>query len=183
KTKNQLMIIIRVDEKQVRAMEKRFRILGHKLIRNKSTKTTLYTLNVKGVIAIKLDNYKPNYWLQYFPDDVLKRIIFFQTYENLPRQPIIATPSPFVGGIDNGGAMIYVYISKGNNDDLIRYLKFEQQTNQRIVLVVETLGQLRTMEEYIKKLRVRVVIENDLLKNENIDTNIFYTYKDGKLIR
>lgn len=182
--KNQLKRLFRLKEYQLRGMSRSFKILKHKIVKNKEIVTEVYTLNQKGALLLELEDYKKNYWLEYFPDDVLKRLLYFQVFHFFSNLEIVPTPKPFIGGVKtNNGNMIYIYVAKGNNDDLLRYLKWSKKPGQRLILVVENVNQLKPLELYLDELKVKVVIENDILREKNTKRNIFYTYKDGRLVR
>src|SRR5699024_9613437 len=182
-SKHQLIQLFSLREKQLKSMEKSFKILKHELIKNKEEKTIIYTLNTKGALALGLDNYKVNYWLEYYTNDVLKSLLYFQVYYFFPKLNIKPTPKPFTGGVETKSNMIYVYVVKGNNDDLSRFLKWEKKQVQRLVIVVENPQQLKHLELYLKDLKIRVALEKDLVSGDNTEQNIFYTYKDGRFVR
>src|SRR5699024_5876080 len=169
----QLVDIFGISAGLLKSMEKTHKLIPHTLIKNKNTKTKIYTLGVKGAMAIKLDNYQMNYWVRYVKDDILKKLLFFQMYRHLSDFPIIPVPNPFIGAIENNDALIYVYVMKGNTSDLMRYLKFQSSVHHRIILVAENIQQLKSLELYFKELKVRIALESDLI-NGNTNKNIFY---------
>src|SRR5699024_5921167 len=117
--KNQLMRLFNLRENQLNSMSKAFKIAKHKIVKNKEIVTEVYTLNRKGALLLELEDYKVNYWMEYFPDDVLKRLLYFQVFHFFAKLDIIPTPKPFVGGVKTENEnMVYVYVAKGNNDDL-----------------------------------------------------------------
>src|SRR5699024_8284801 len=182
-TRPQLMKIFYLSYKEVNDLVHNYRIIEHDIIKNDGEPTKIYTLGNKGAMLLEIDSYETNYWFQYTTEDVLKGLLFFQTYLYFPELKVIPTPKPFTGAVQNNDNIIFVYVFKGNPDDLLHYLKFKQQKGHRLILVVENLNQLKPAELFLEDLRVRVVIESELVSNRNINKDIFYAYKDGRLTR
>lgn len=181
--RNQLIRLFRLTKKEINAMEKTHKIIRHEIIKNNSVVTPIYTLGIKGALALELEDYEVNYWVEYFSDDILKCLLFFQVYHFFPKLSVIATPSPFTGAVQNKNNLIYVYVAKGDQDDLMRYLKWQKQSGHRLMLIVENFNQLKPLELYFDELKIRVVLEKDLISETNLKKDIFYQYRDGRLSR
>lgn len=185
-SRKQLIEVFGLSVGLIKSMEKTHKLIPHTFIRNKEKGIRVYTLGIKGAMAIGLDNYEKNYWVRYLREDILKRLIFFQAYQHVSNLEILPTPSPFIGAIQNNDTLIYVYVMKGNPSDLMRYLRWERKEHHRLILVVEHLNELKALELYLENLRVRILLERDLISSRHSNAskeNVFYRYEDGRLIR
>jgi len=178
----QLSRLFSLGAKEIKNMVKTDKIVPHALNRNHNNRIPIYSLGINGAKAINLDVYKENYWVEYKIDEVLKSLLFFQLYHYFPTLNVRPTPNPFVAAVKNNDNLIYVYVVKGDTNDLMRYLKWEKNSNHRLMLVTESISQLKEIELYTKDLKMRVVIEDDLMNREKSDEDIFYIYKDGELV-
>lgn len=181
--KHQMIRLFSLSKKEVEMMEKSHKLVSHEIIRNNDNPTLIYTLGIKGALALELNDYEVNYWVEYKITDVLRSLLFFQVYHFFPKLQVVGTPPPFTGAVKNDENVIYVYVAKGNIDDLLRYLKWQKRTGHRLMLIVENFNQLKPLELYFEELKVRIALEGDLISDTNAGRDIFYYYKDGKLMR
>lgn len=180
--KEQLSQIFRLNRKEIEEMITNNLFIEHKLIRNNEGTMPIITLGYAGALAIKLDNYEENYWFQINETEILRCILFFQLYLHFPHLEVLATPHPFTGSIVNNGSVIYVYVLKDNISDFARYLRWDKKGHHRVVVIIENPEELAQLEMFLNEIELRVVLEEDLFKKD-MSNNIFYRYKDGKMIK
>lgn len=178
----QLFNLFSIKRKEISNMLKTDKLVKHELNKSKEKIIPIYTLGINGAKAIKLDIYEENYWINFDITDVLKRLLFFQLYRRFSTHKVYPAPNPFVSAIENNNNIIYVYVLKGDIGDLLRYLKWELKSYHRIIIVTESVDLLQPLDLYIKDLKLRVVLEKDLINNE-MNEVIFYQYQKGTLIR
>jgi len=178
----QLSRLFSLSNKEIKNMVHTDKIVEHALNRNHNTQIPIYSLGINGAKAIKLSAYKSNYWVELRLEDVLKSLLFFQLYHYFPTLNVKPTPNPFVAAVKNNESLIYVYVLKGDMGDLMRYLKWQKESHHRLILVTESVSQLKEIELYTDNLKMRVVIEGDLMNREKSDEDIFYLFKDGELV-
>lgn len=181
--KNHLNRFFGLNDNYIKNMLITNKIVRHEVVRNNKDTISIYTLGVNGAKIIQLDAYELNYWLRYLTKDVLKVLLFYQVYYYVFNLPIKPTPKPFTGAVESSGNLIYVYVTKGDTDDLLRYLKWSKKADNRIMIMVEQFHQLKELELFLEDIKVRVVLEADIMTNKKTDENIFYTYDNGKLVR
>lgn len=182
--RKQLSRLFQLKPKDIKGMLKTDKIVQHKLTRNDNDNIQIYTLGINGAKALKLDVYEPNYWVEYNIKEVLRMLLFFQLCHYFPSLDIVPTPLPFVSGIENNENVIYVYVLKEDMRDLTRFLKWKGRKRQRVIIVVEKITpQLKQLDLFSDDLLIRVVLEDDLMNIEMREENIFYTYKNGELMK
>lgn len=180
--KKQLSRLFQMNKTDIKNLENSHKIVRHNLKQNNNGIIPIYTLGINGARAINLEVYDVNYWVEYFASDVLKRLLFFQVYNFFPTLRVVPSPEPFISAVQNNNNLIYVYVLKGDVNDLMRFLKWKKM-NHRLILVTEKFEQLKPLELAMDDLKVRVVLEKDLMTEENFNQDIFYYYKDGALVR
>lgn len=180
----QLSRLFSLSSREIDNMKRTFKIMKHKLKRGGSSEIPIYTLGIRGAMALKLDAYESNYWTTYTIEDVMKRLLFFQLYHYFPKLKLLPAPSPFIASLLSNDNIINVYIMKGDAHDLLHYLKWESKTNHRLMLVTESMNHLVELEMFLPKLKVRIALEEDLMNQAEVKGDIFYFYnEEGELVR
>lgn len=180
----QLSRLFSLSTGEVDNMKRTFKIMKHKLKRGESSEISIYTLGIRGAMALKLDAYESNYWTTYTIEDVMKRLLFFQLYHYFPKLKLLPAPSPFIASLLSNDNIINVYIMKGNAHDLLHYLKWESRSNHRLMIVTESMNHLVELEMFLPKLKVRIALEEDLMNQTEVKDDIFYFYdEEGELVR
>ena len=89
-------------------------------------------------------SFPPNYWLHWRPEDVLKRKVFFKLYEVFRdyEPEIVPSPDPFVGAMLIGQKLYHVFVARDDVYDLLLYMKWNRNPEQRIIVVAEKLEYL-----------------------------------------
>src|SRR5699024_6918594 len=126
--KKQLSRLFSLGANEIDNMTRMFKLMKHKLKRGKNYEIPIYTLGIRGAMALKLDAYESNYWTTYTIEDVLKRLLFFQLYHYFPTLKLLPAPSPFIASLLSNDNIINVYIMKGNAHELLHYLKWESSS-------------------------------------------------------
>jgi len=83
----QLSRLFSLSLSEIDNMTRTFKIMEHRLKRGENYEIPIYTLGVRGAMALKLDAYESNYWITYRIEDVMKRLLFFQLYHYFPKCP------------------------------------------------------------------------------------------------
>lgn len=180
----QLSRLFSLSTGEIDNMKRAFKIMKHRLRRGEKYEIPIYTLGIRGAMALKLDAYESNYWTTYTIEDVMRRLLFFQLYHYFPTLKLLPAPSPFVASLLSNDNIINVYIMKGNAHDLLHYLKWESKTNHRLMLVTESMNHLVELEMFLPKIKVRIALEKDLMNQSNVKDDIFYLYnEEGELVR
>lgn len=176
----QLSRLFSLSSREIDNMKRTFKIMKHKLKRGGSSEIPIYTLGIRGAMALKLDAYESNYWTTYTIKDVMKRLLFFQLYHYFPKLKLLPAPSPFVASLLSNDNIINVYIMKGNAHELLHYLKWESNSNHRLMIVAESLNHLSELEMFLPKVKIRVALESDLMNQSSTKDDIFYTFDKEK---
>lgn len=120
----QLFRLFSLDKNRLKRMVAEKKLVRHELKRNIQV-IPIFTLGINGaVIAGLSDCYESNYWVEYKIEDVLKCLLFFQLFKHFAGSKILPTQEPFSGAIDYKGKPIYVYVVRGDVNDLLMYLKW-----------------------------------------------------------
>jgi len=181
----QLFRLFSMDKKRLKRMVMEKKIVRHELIRNKQS-IPIFTLGINGaVIGGMEDSYDSNYWIEYIIEDVLKRLLFFQLYKHFAGSEILPAPEPFSGAMKLERKPIYVYVVRGDVNDLLMYLKWKGKNfNERIIIITESIQHLEPLKIIAETLKLRVVIDVDL-RGEigNYQKLFYYLNESGVFIR
>ncbi|QUW20909.1 hypothetical protein JSQ81_13925 [Sporosarcina sp. Marseille-Q4063] len=171
----QITRLFSLDKKRLKRMAAEKKIVRHEIHRNQQV-VPIYTIGINGAVIAELnDCYESNYWVEYKTEDVLKRLLFFQLFQHFPESKILPTQEPFSGAIQIKGKPIYVYVVRGDVNDLLMYLKWKgKHFNERLIIVTESLRHLQLITEAPKTLRLRVSMDNDLINQYGSLDGIFY---------
>lgn len=171
----QLFRLYSLDKKRLKRMVIEKKIVRHELIRNKHV-IPIFTLGINGAFIMKLaGGYESNYWVEYKTEDALKRLLFFQLFRHFPGSKIIPTQEPFSGEILIQGKPIYVYVLRGDANDLLMYLKWKgKHFNERLIIITESISHLQQLKVNVEKLRVRVAVDMDLREDIGDFQKLFY---------
>jgi hypothetical protein len=71
----------------------------------------------------------------------------------------------------------YVYVTRGNVEDLMIFLKWKS-FSERIIIITETLNYLNPLIAFIKELKVRVITEQELKES----LHKFYHLRENKWV-
>ena len=160
----QLSRLFNLDKKRLIRMVAEKKIVRHEIHRNKQV-IPIYTLGINGAVIAGLnEGYEGNYWVEYKIEDVLKRILFFQLYKHFPESKVLPTQEPFSGAIKFQGKRFYVYVVRGEVNDLLMYFKWSgKKFNERLIIITESIRHLQPFKEIAETLKVRVAVDVDLL--------------------
>lgn len=185
----QMREIFGLDRKRLKTMTLEHKLVRHEMKKDKNA-VTLYTLGANGAIMAGVeDSFKNNYWVAYKTEDILKRILFFQLYKQFQktmlRVSVLPTPKPFIGAIELRGKPFYVYVVRGDTNDLTMFLKWNEQFNERVIVLTETLRHLEPLKWVLSNLPVRIALDCDLLQEQETEhiQNLFYFMEDGQYIK
>lgn len=175
----QLSRLFQLNKKQISKMVYQGKLIRHEIKRNKMI-IPVYTLGSAGITHIIPKNIE-NYWTEYSKEEVLKRLSFFQFYELFPKGIARIAPAqkPFSGAIYVKQTPFFVYVARGNIDDLILFLKYQSFT-ERLMIVVESLEELKPLNLFVNGLKVRATTDEDLKKGFQ---NAFYVPKFNQTTR
>ncbi|KIL74689.1 hypothetical protein [Bacillus badius] len=185
------LIQLGVKRKRIKKMIKDRKIIRHTLLLG-NDEMPVYTLGINGAVIANIEEaYRLNYWLEYKTEDVLKRLVFFKLYERFCFSgadrvllPVLPTPDPFSGAIQFGKTFIYVYVMRGDATDLMTYMKWKGSAFQeRLIIVTESLTHLRGMQPTLEPLKVRIALDEDLMKPFEHIQHMFYLLEDGEFVR
>lgn len=192
----QLLHLFGINKKRLAKMVTEQKIVRHEM-RLGNQVMPIYTLGLNGAMMAGIEEaYKMNYWLEYKTEDVLKRIVFFKLYEHFRKEgegaddeggqgyDILPTPKPFSGAIRFKGKPFYIYVLRGDANDLMMYMKWKGDAfNERLIVVTESLRYLEGLKPILQLLKVRVALDADLLQSVEHVQNLFYFLSDGQFVR
>lgn len=171
----QLSRIFNVDKPAKRKMAHEGKIIPHIIYKEKQP-VPIFTLGPTGAAMISLESYINQYWMEYNVPEVLKRLLYFELYRKFPKAKILPALPPFVGTIRFHDHLYYVYVVRGDINDLLMHLKWKASA-ERMFVVTESLNHLQPLHIYAEDLRVRVTTDDDLKGNFN---NLFYHWASGR---
>jgi len=180
----QLSRLFSLDKKRLKRMVSEKKIVRHEILRNKQI-IPIYSLGINGAVIAGLNEcYESNYWVEYKTEDVLKRLLFFQLHQHFPKSKVLPTQEPFIGGIHFQGRPIYVYVVRGDVNNLLMYLKWsEKHFKERLIIITESIRQLESLKVILKSLKFRVVVDLDLRDNSDEIQKYFYFLDEcGKFV-
>lgn len=171
----QLFRLFSLDKKRLKRMVAEKKIVRHEIHRNKQV-LQVFTLGINGaVIAGLKDSYESNYWVEYKIEDVLKRLLFFQLFQRFPKAKFLPTQEPFSGVIQFEGKPIYVYVVRGDVNDLLMYLKWNGKNfNERLIIITESIKHLQPLKISAAKLKLRIALDMDLRDEVKDLQKLFY---------
>lgn len=171
----QLFRLFSLDKKRIKRMVAEKKIVRHEIHRNKQV-LQVFTLGINGAVIAGLnDSYESNYWVEYKTEDVLKRLLFFQLLQHFPKAKILPTQEPFSGVIQFQGKPIYVYVVRGDVNDLLMYLKWNGKNfNERLIIIAETIKHLQPLKVSAATLKLRVALDEDLRDEVKDLQKLFY---------
>src|SRR5690606_39126517 len=104
-------------------------------------------------------------------EDVLKRMVFFKLYEAfLDYEPeIVPSPDPFVGAMLIGQKLYHVFVARDDVYDLLLYMKWNRNPEQRIIVVAEKLEYLSPLNPFLADFKVRATTDEDLTDGKSLD--------------
>jgi hypothetical protein len=181
----QLFRLFSLDKKRLKRMVVEKKVVRHEIHQNKQV-IPIYTLGINGAVVVGLnDCYESNYWVEYKIEDVLKRLLFFQLFQHFPESKVSPTPEPFSGAIEFQDKLIYVYVVRGDFNDLLMYLKWEGNNfNERLIVVTESLRYLQPLIVNATKFKTRAIIDMDLRDSvEDIQNQFYFIAKNGEFQR
>lgn len=181
----QLFRLFSLDKKRLKRMVLEKKIVRHELIRTKQA-IPIFSLGINGAVIGGLkDSYDSNYWVEYKIEDVLKRLLFFQLFQQFPGSKVMPTQEPFSGAIQFHGKEIYVYVIRGGISDLLMYLKWSgKHFNKRIIIITESIRHLQPVGIISEKLKLRVAVDVDLRRDTKVHQKLFYFMDEtGEFIR
>ncbi|MCM3711044.1 hypothetical protein [Sporosarcina luteola] len=176
----QLTRMFSLDKKRLKRMVAEKKIVRHEIHRNKQV-IPIYTLGINGAVVAGLDDcYESNYWVEYKTEDVLKRLLFFQLYKHFPESKVQPTKEPFSGVIQFQGKRIYVYVVRGEVNELLMYLKWSgKHFDERLIVITESIRHLQPLKPIVDTLKMRVTVDVDLLKDIEELQDLFYFVDDN----
>jgi len=180
----QLFRLFSLDKKRLKRMVAEKKIVRHEINMNKQV-IPIFTLGINGaVIAGLKDSYESNYWVEYKTEDVLKRLLFFQLFQHFPESKVLPTQEPFSGAIQFQGRPIYVYVVRGDVNDLLMYLKWSgKHFNERLIIITESIRDLQPLIINVEKLRVRAALDQDLKGAiEDIQKLFYFLDESGEFV-
>lgn len=170
----QLSRLFNIDKGKKKKMAYEGKMIRHEILKG-DQKIPIFTLGPTGAEMISLAEYEQGYWLEYNMPEVLKRLLFFELYSQFPKAKILAAPAPFLGVIQFKSIFFYVYIVRGDIQDLLMHLKWKPFP-ERLLIVTESLNHLQPFNIYVPDIKVRVTTDDDL--NGEFG-NLFYGWKSG----
>jgi len=181
----QLFRLFSLDKKRLKRMVAEKKIVRHEIHRNKQV-LQVFTLGINGAVIVGLkDSYESNYWVEYQTEDVLKRLLFFQLFQHFPKAEFLPTQEPFSGVIQFQDKPIYVYVVRGDVNDLLMYLKWNGKNfNERLIIVAESIKHLQPLKVSAATLKLRVALDVDLRAGVKDLQKLFYFLgESGEFIR
>ena len=150
----QLSRLFLLDKKRLKRMIIEKKIVRHEIHRNKQV-IPIFTLGINGAVVAGLnDCYESNHWVEYKIEDVLKRLLFFQLIQHFPESSILPTQEPFSGAIQFRGKPIYVYVVRGDVNDLLMYLKWSgKYFDERLIVITESIRHLQPIKPIADTLK------------------------------
>lgn len=161
----QLRQLFNLDKGRVKRMVARKQLVQHELKRDDKL-IPIFTIGKLGANKI-MPKYIENYWVKFNKEEVLNRLAFFQLCYLLENVIIKPSPEPFAGTLKINNNEFYVYATRGKVDDLALFLKWKPFSG-KIIIITETLNQLKPLEIFIKGQKVRAITDRELKEQINI---------------
>jgi hypothetical protein len=169
------------DKKKISKLCSTGKLIRHQLVRNKQ-EIPIYTL---GPTAIEMYKNKIQIvdWTEFTIPELLQRLIFFQFIGRLKKekQEITIAPSvkPFVASFIRNERQIHVLIERGNEQEIIRTLKF-YSPKERFIYIKEDVKHGQEINEYIKNCKVRLTTDSEM--NHSFE-DMFYKFENSQWIK
>lgn len=176
---SQMFNLFRLNRNRLKRMVERNRLVQHEIVLNNKQRISLYTLGVNGAKITKLVGYEVNYWVEYTITDVLKRLLFFSFYERFYPVKLLPAIDPFVGTVLINEKPMYVYVLRGDVNDLMMYLKWNH-LNERLIIVTESLSFLEQLKPFLHDLQLRVILDHSIMNKEQAIQKSFYLFKNNE---
>ena len=114
----------------------------------------------------------------------MKRLLFFQLFQHFPESSVLPTQEPFSGVIQFQGRPIYVYVVRGDVNDLLMYLKWSgKHFNERLIIITESIRHLQPLKVTAETLKVRVAVDADLWDDfEELQKHFYFLDKSGEFV-
>jgi hypothetical protein len=180
----QISRLFSLDKKRLKRMAAEKKIVRHEIHRNQQV-VPIYTIGINGAVIAGLnDRFESNYWVEYKIEDVLKRLLFFQLIQHFPESKVLPTQEPFSGAIQYQGKPIYMYVVRGDVNDLLMYLKWSGKNfNERLIIITESIRHLQPLKVIAETLKLRVALDVDLRDDNEGFQKLFYLLDEfGKFI-
>lgn len=180
----QLTRLYSLDKKRLKRMVAERKLVRHEIHRNKQG-IPIYTLGINGAVITGMeDYYESNYWVMFKTEEVLKCLLFAQLLRLFPNSRVIPTPEPFNGAVEHRGKRIYVYVLRGDANDLTMYLKWKgSHFNERLIIVTESLTHLQSLLMSKGAVKIRSILDKDLIKStDEFQKRFYYLNEYGKFI-
>ncbi|NRG44040.1 hypothetical protein HRF87_04595 [Bacillus sp. CRN 9] len=161
----QLQKFFDIDKARLKRMMGRKMIVRHEIKKNDQS-IPIFTIGKAGANKI-MPKYIENYWIELNTEAVLKRLIFFQLCTLFDDYEIAPAPSPFVGTIKIKDKDFYAYVTRGNVEDLMMLLKWED-FNERMFIITDNFNYLKPLNAFMqtKKYKIRAISDFHILNNE-----------------
>ncbi len=179
----QLSQLFSLDKKRLKRMVMENKLVRHE-IRMNNRAIPIYTLGINGAMIVGVNGYEHNYWVEYKVEDVLKRLLFFQLYHFFPNTEVVPTVDPFISSFTRNNSPMYVYVARGDTNDLLMFLKWND-FNERLFIVTESLSHLKMLKLNLKNIKVRVALDEELLSLEGGDVRqrFYYLNENGEWLK
>ncbi|WP_186668774.1 hypothetical protein [Sporosarcina sp. BP05] len=180
----QLFRLFSLDKKRLKRMVMEKKIVWHEIHRNQQV-VPIYTIGINGAVIAGLnDCYESNYWVEYKIEDVLKRLLFFQLLKQFPESKVVPAQLPFSGAIQFQGKPIYLYVVRGDVNDLLTYLKWRgKHFKDRVIIITESIRHLLPLRVTAAALKVRVALDLDLRDDiEDLQKHFYFLDESGEFI-
>lgn len=177
----QMLHIYSQGKKKLKKMVERNRIVQHELVMNEKFRIPIYSLGVNGAKIAGVNGFENNYWVEYTIEAILKRLLFFEFYERFHPRELLPAPPPFAGSIIINNKPMYVYVVRGDLNDIIMFMKWNT-INERIILVTESLSFLNQLKMYMNNMKLRVILDDSLVDKTKPINNAFYKLHNNEFI-
>lgn len=183
----QLYELFGLKEKRVKVMLREHKLFRHEM-QYKGHIVPLYSLGPNGAyLARTNDFYKLNYWRDYSLNHVLKCMLFFQMYKKFIEVSddvkIVPSIEPFTGIIEMDGKPFYIYVVRGDCDDLQMFRKWNAHFNERVIVITESLRHLNPILNTLNEMKVRVTLDQHLLEDFEDIQDLFYLFENGQFVK
>ncbi|WP_046176733.1 hypothetical protein [Domibacillus indicus] len=154
----QLSRLFSLDKKRKKKMVLEKKLVRHDIQKNKQV-IPVYTLGINGAKAAGVPGYENNYWLKYGAGDMLGKLLFFQLYEWFPGSRLSPAINPFEGVIFHKNKPLYIYSAKGDIQDLLVFLKWNE-FNERMIVITESFKHLEGLL-HCGDMKIRAVLQQE----------------------
>lgn len=182
----QLQRLFSLDKKRLKSMVIEQKIIRHELKVNHQV-IPIYTLGANGAVMAGIDeSYQLNYWISLRIEDVLKCLLFFQLYKQFRKTATVLVqpaPKPFTGAVTLNNRFFYVYVVRGETNDLGMFFKWNEHFDERVIILTESLRHLEPLKWHLSKLKIRMALDEDIFNDIEHIQNLFYFMEDGEFLR